>query len=433
MSKHNIEHVPHLATANSGPLHYLEKELLNKQVQIEAWFRQQWQKSPAHITCSVDLRNAGFKLAPVDTNLFPAGFNNIHQDLLPLCIQAVQTIIGEQSLTCKNILLIPETHSANPFYWQNIAAISAILNKAGYAARIGFIQEGFTTVKEIVLPSKDKLLLEPVIKVDNKIKLANFEPCLVLLNNDLSAGLPDCLTDIIQPIKPEPHLGWRKRLKSAHFRHYEMISNEFAALTDIDPWLICPLFNKCSAVNFITHEGQDCIIDNAAQLLEEIQKKYNEYDITHKPFVVIKADAGTYGMGVMMIDNAEQIRQLNRKQRNRMKMTKGHQQLDKVILQEGIYTFETWENAVAEPVIYMIGRFVVGGFYRVHTGLGRTDNLNAPGMNFHPLAFPQACNVPDNNQTPEKSPNRFYTYGVIARLAALAAARESIDLLDEQI
>jgi oxygen-independent coproporphyrinogen-3 oxidase len=30
----------------------------------------------------VDLRNAGFKLAPVDTNLFPAGFNNLNLDLI---------------------------------------------------------------------------------------------------------------------------------------------------------------------------------------------------------------------------------------------------------------------------------------------------------------------------------------------------------------
>ena len=29
-------------------------------------------------TRSVDLRNSGFKLAPVDTNLFPGGFNNLN-------------------------------------------------------------------------------------------------------------------------------------------------------------------------------------------------------------------------------------------------------------------------------------------------------------------------------------------------------------------
>ena len=37
-------------------------------------------------------------------------------------------------------------------------------------------------------------------------------------------------------------------------------------------------------------------------------------------------------------------------------------------------------------------------------------------MHFEPLSFTQA---------PENLPNRFYVYGVIARLAALAAAREA--------
>jgi glutamate--cysteine ligase len=81
-------------------------------------------------------------------------------------------------------------------------------------------------------------------------------------------------------------------------------------------------------------------------------------------------------------------------------------------------------GAVAEPVVYMIGQFVVGGFYRVHQARGEDDNLNAPGMHFEPLAFAQACNVPCENLSSVDSPNRFYAYGVIARLAALAAARE---------
>ena len=52
-----------------------------------------------------------------------------------------------------------------------------------------------------------------------------------------------------------------------------------------------------------------------------------------------------------------------------------------------MHTFETLNEAVAEPVVYMIDRYVVGGFYRVHTGRGMDENLNAPGMHFEPLAF----------------------------------------------
>jgi glutamate--cysteine ligase len=79
---------------------------------------------------------------------------------------------------------------------------------------------------------------------------------------------------------------------------------------------------------------------------------------------------------------------------------------------------------VAEPVIYMIDRYVVGGFYRVNTQRGIDENLNAPGMRFEPLAFETGCSLPDNTQAPDAPPNRFYAYGVVARLALLAAALE---------
>jgi glutamate--cysteine ligase len=89
-------------------------------------------------------------------------------------------------------------------------------------------------------------------------------------------------------------------------------------------------------------------------------------------------------------------------------------------------TYETWgdASAVAEPVVYMMDRYVVGGFYRVHTKKGAEENLNSPGMHFQPLAFDEPCNVPDTHIDPDAAPNRFYTYGVIARLALLAASRE---------
>jgi glutamate--cysteine ligase len=72
----------------------------------------------------------------------------------------------------------------------------------------------------------------------------------------------------------------------------------------------------------------------------------------------------------------------------------------------------------------MIDHFVVGGFYRVHTSKGINENLNAPGAHFQPLAFAETCNSPDKTKEPDAFPNRFYAYGVVARLALLAAARE---------
>jgi len=74
--------------------------------------------------------------------------------------------------------------------------------------------------------------------------------------------------------------------------------------------------------------------------------------------------------------------------------------------------------------VYMIDRYVVGGLYRVHTGRGVDENLNAPGMHFVPLPF-ASNSLPDSHVKPGSGePNRFYMYGVVARLALLAASLE---------
>ena len=225
---------------------------------------------------------------------------------------------------------------------------------------------------------------------------------------------------------PPLALGWSERLKSDHFSHYDTVAREFAALIDIDSWLINPLFRKCGQIDFHKREGEDCVVRYVETLIEQIGEKYAHHHLDHEPFVIIKADAGTYGMNVVTVRRGEDVRALNRKQRSKMMRGKEGAAVSQVIIQEGIYTFEHWgeQQAVAEPVVYMIDHFVVGGFYRVHTGRGAQDNLNAPGMQFEPLAFNDCCTAPDRRRAPDAHPNRFYAYGVVARLALLAAARE---------
>ena len=66
----------------------LHSSIIKNHMKIEAWFRNQWIKYPAPFYTSIDIRNSGYKIAPVDTNLFPAGFNNLDKDLEFLYISA---------------------------------------------------------------------------------------------------------------------------------------------------------------------------------------------------------------------------------------------------------------------------------------------------------------------------------------------------------
>jgi len=424
----SLQQVPELDNKLCGPLLQLEKHLLERQAQTESWLRQQWRLTPAPIYASVDLRNAGFKLAPVDTNLFPAGFNNLNPAFLPLCIQAAQTVFEQIKPGCLRILLVPENHTRNPFYFESVALIQEILLKAGFEVRIGSLLDDLSEAKQLTLPSGRSIELLPIRRVDNRLVVDNFNPCLIVLNNDLSSGVPPVLQALEQPIFPALKLGWSTRTKSSHFQYYQQVANEFCEVLDLDPWLINPYFRSCSSVDFLKREGEEELMAKTAELLQEIQQKYDIYEVKQKPYVVIKAESGTYGMGVLIVHSAEEIATLNRKKRSGMAVIKGGREIHDVILQEGVYTFETWQQAVAEPVVYLLGQNVVGGFYRVHTGRGITDNLNAPGMQFIPHPFVDACNNPERNAFPDAAANRFYAYGVIARLATVAAAREQAAL-----
>jgi len=73
----------------------------------------------------------------------------------------------------------------------------------------------------------------------------------------------------------------------------------------------------------------------------------------------------------------------------------------------------------------MIDRYVVGGFYRTHAGRAFDESLGGPGAAYEQLAFAESTQLPRPGVKPGASaPNRFYMYGVIARLAMVAASYE---------
>ena len=425
--------VPHLTTALTGPLLELERHVIDAQTDIEHWFRRQWMQHAAPFYSSVDLRNAGFKLAPVDTNLYPGGFNNLNPEFMPLAVQAAQVGVEKMCGDARRFLIIPENHTRNLFYLQNVAALAGIIRKTGLTVRFGSLIPDLTEPLTLDLPDGGQLTLEPVRREGNRLLLdpeskhhARFEPCSILLNNDLSAGAPDILKglDPAQTMLPPLHAGWATRRKSNHFAAYDQIAREFAGLIDMDPWLINPYHANCGEVNFQARVGEECLATHVEEVLARTRAKYAEYGIDREPFVIVKADAGTYGMGIMTVKSADDVRDLNRKQRNKMAVVKEGLEVTQVLVQEGVPTFESINEAVAEPVVYMIDHFVVGGFYRVHTSRGIDENLNAPGMHFVPLAFDATGSYCDGGLRPDAPVNRFYTYGVLARMAALAAALE---------
>ncbi len=418
--------VPHLITALTGPINELEQRILDAMPAIERWFRLEWMEHTPPFYTSVDIRNAGFKLAPVDTNLFPGGWNNLTAEMLPLAVQAAMAAIEKICPEARNLLIVPENHSRNTFYLSNVIQLQRIFNMAGLNVRVGSISPEIKKPTTVTLPNGDSVTLEPVVRDKGRLGLKNFDPCTILLNNDLSAGPPGILEDLHeQYLLPPLHAGWTVRRKSRHFQSYEEVSKRFGKLLGIDPWLIHPLFSHAEGIDFSEGSGLEALRTAVDAQLAKVRRKYKEYGINEKPFVIVKADNGTYGMGIMTVRDAKDLDALNRKSRNKMAVIKDGQTVSDVIIQEGVLTQERVHEAVAEPVVYMMDRYVVGGFYRMHAERGVDENLNAPGASFVPLAFEHSTHLPQPGARPGASaPNRFYMYGVIARLAMLAASYE---------
>lgn len=420
--------VPHLATALTGPLLDLEEKIIAATPAIERWFRLEWQEHTPPFYASVDLRNAGYKLAPVDTNLFPGGFHFLANEMAPLSVQAAMAAIDKYCPDARNLLLIPEVKPRHPTYFQNVAKLMQIFRQTGLHVRLGSLDPEVTQPTPLALPDGNMLVVEPLVRSPNgrRLGLKDFDPCTILLNNDLSAGIPDVLTNLHeQSLLPPLHAGWALRRKSNHFNAYDEVAKKFGKLIGVDPWMVNPFHAKCGGVDLATGEGQDCLASSVDAVLAKIRKKYKEYGIKEKPFVIIKPDAGTYGKGIITIRDAAQLKELSEEQRARMTVIKDGKAVTDLNIQEGVPTFESIKEAFAEPVVYMIDRYVVGGFYRVHGEKGADQNLNAPGSQFVPLAFAQQHAVPDVKAKPgTAAPNRFYVYGVVARLALLAASLE---------
>ena len=422
--------VPALTTAAGRPVLHFERMLADRSFDIEAWLRGQWRATPAPFYSSVDLRNAGYKLAPVDTNLFPAGFNNLNPAFGPLVVQALQSALEKLMPSACSIVLVPENHTRNTYYLEALARLKDFIEDAGYTVRLGSLlpldgPTAFTT------SSGREVLFEPLKRDGDRLVLDGYRPCLVLLHNDLSGGRPPILENLVQPVVPPLDLGWADRFKTGHFAHYRDVAHEFGQMLGIDSWFFDPLFAAADGLDFKKREGEDALAQAVTQVLDGTRAKYAEHGITDEPFAIVKADAGTYGMGVMSVKSVDEAVNLNRDARKKMATVKEGREVGRVIVQEGVYTYESWttgpDTGTAEPVVYMVDHYVVGGFYRVHGGRSNTENLNAPGSHFEKLDFSEPGASPCR-ATAAPAANPFYAYGVVARLAALAAAREYADV-----
>jgi glutamate--cysteine ligase len=332
----------------------------------------------------------------------------------------------------RRFLIIPENHTRNLFYLQNVAALADIIRKTGLTVRFGSLIPDLQEPLTLDLPDGGQLTLEPVRREGNRLLLdpgSKHRALRPLFDPAQQRPFCRCPGNPAGPRSEADHAAAAARRlgDAAQIQPFQRLRSGCARVFCADrhrPVADQPVSRQLRRGELPGTGGRRMPGRACGGSTQPKRAKYVEYGIDREPFVIVKADAGTYGMGIMTVKSADDVRDLNRKQRNKMAVVKEGLEVTQVLVQEGVPTFESINEAVAEPVVYMIDHFVVGGFYRVHTSRGIDENLNAPGMHFVPLAFDQIGSFCDCGLRPDAPVNRFYTYGVLARLAALASALE---------
>jgi len=418
--------VPHLLPALMGPVSELEQRFLDSMPAIERWFRLEWMEHTPLVYSSVTLRNSGFKLAPVSTNLYPSEWSQLAPEMSPLAVQAAMTAIQKICPEAKNLLIIVANKIADSNYLDSLSQLQQLFQRAGLHVRIGSIDGQLKEKNNLTVSSGESLLIEPVIREKGRIGLKDFDPCTILLNNNLIAGIPGILEDLHQQyLLPPLHGASNFRRKSNYSNCYEMVTKRMGKVLAVDPWLFTPMHETCGKLFMQEPNDMLYLKEKVNALLAKIKRKYKEYGIKEKPFVVVKADNSSACSSMAIVRDANDLQTFYFGFKEAELSGADIHPAVEILVQEGILTKEQISDSVAEPVVYMMDRYVVGGFYRIHPSMGIDDDLKAPGSSYIPISSEKESEMAQKEvEFGARRPNRFYMYGVVARLAMLASSYE---------
>jgi len=403
----------------------IAEKIRRKKSIIDDFFIEKFKTNPAFFYNSIDLRHSSYKISAIDTNCYPAGFNNLSISGKNSAENLVAEFLSKNfSSSPKNIFIIPENHTRNMRYLENLAIIIEILQRQKCQVFVATFNPEIISKTVLTLENQSTITLYPLQKIAGKLAIENENKQnifadLAILNNDLTSGVPEVLNNVSTPINPPLAMGWHQRTKSQHFTIYNQIAEEISQILNLDSWLISSMHDHCEDVDFKESIGLECLAKNVEKLLTKILEKYREHNIKDKPYCYVKADNGTYGMAVWSVFDPQDILEINKKERNKMNMLKGSTQTHKVMIQEGIITADKINNNPCEPMIYMINGNVAQNLFRTNESRDDHISLNASGANFYNLE-----NLPQENNFIDSQNNFIIVYELIAKMASLASAIE---------
>ncbi|RAP29897.1 glutamate--cysteine ligase [Candidatus Marinamargulisbacteria bacterium SCGC AG-343-D04] len=385
---------------------------------------------------SVDVRTNGIKSAVVDTNLFPAGFNNLCQFSTTHIPNIFKDIILNRVPSCKHILVLAENHTRNVWYWENMFVLKDFLETSGFDVKVAIMKEGLGF-------SGDSMRIETALS--NSVDVYSLESVLsqcsedyfdfILLNNDLTKGVPEVLKQVNVPIYPSYAAGWHSRIKTHHFQEVNILMKGLSDFIDFDPFYTSTDFVEINNVDINSDLDRRRLVDSADFLFDRLEKAYKKRQIDQKPLLFLKANRGTYGMGVVPIECSDDILEFNRRSRNKLSKGKESQEIREFILQEGVPSSLKVNDQVAELCLYFAEKQYLGGFYRLNSQKSDRENLNSRGMSFQKMCVKDDLRCPfskDDNACGEELIQHFLYYKFLG-LVSIYAAHQEIKVLEKTL
>ncbi len=363
-------------------LHELSSLIEDKREEITAWMEKKRSEVSIPIYGSVDIRDAGWKIAVVDANHFPAGFNNVaKEDETHLAALLINHILRRDK-NCKWVHLYPEAHTRNAAYAENLRTLQRLLLMADFRCTIGSPElEGHGSIDGLSGPLKlDNVALKD-FNGEQRITIDGQRPDLILLNNDLTEGIVPGLGT--SRVSPPPQMGWHVRKKSDHYQALQDYVDEISEMLGIESWsLMTDWFiskDKCL-------DKEACRVELAAEVddfLSNIGARYQALGIDREPVVFIKNNSGTYGLGILSVKSGSELLALSNRKMKKLMYSKGGVDVEDFLIQEGVPTcLNTESDGPVEPVVYLVDGQAASWFYRINEKKSDIENLNSPSAIF---------------------------------------------------
>ena len=247
--------------------------------ELVSWFERERAKQPMPLYASVDIRDAGWKVAAVDANAYPAGFNNVGESERESLSEQLQEWLVSEHPQASWLHIWPEKHTRNKGYIENLIVLQDILSKCNCKVTVGSNEfEGILEIEGITGTLQlSETTTDGILRVDGET------PDVLILNNDLTGGiLPGLLSD---SVSPSAQMGWHRRRKSEHFIALQGYCQEVAELLEIDDWHLLPMWfvseDKCL-------EKESCLTELAAEINNFIAIIKSAFKCTYYIPIILK-------------------------------------------------------------------------------------------------------------------------------------------------